>query len=349
LSAQAGTESDGPVAQSVRIGARALQIVTALLAAGWVTANLRPVPPEQQAVVLRLGRVVRVQPSGLVLALPQPVEQVVLLPGPEQQVALPLAVATARLPGIEDAASRALGETIPVSTGAYLTGDGGVVLLDATVSYRVSDAAAYFLAQSHVAPALRRLFMAAAGAVAGGRRLDDFVAVRQERAGDPDAQAQREAVRGELVGQVNRRLGALAGQGAGLGVEVTRADVTALLPPAAKPAFDAVLQAAQMAYQGAADARTEAARLHQAADRDRDRLLAEASAAAAERVGDARARTAPILALERQADPATRPSLLDQAYRERIATVLRSAGSVTAVDGHGSRIILPGTLAGSTP
>ena len=55
-----------------------------------------------------------------------------------------------------------------------------------------------------------------------------------------------------------------------------------------------------------------------------------------------------MLALEQKMDPATRPSLLDQAYRERIAKVLRAAGSVTAVDGHG-RVILPGMQAAAPP
>ena len=71
-----------------------------------------------------------------------------------------------------------------------------------------------------------------------------------------------------------------------------------------------------------------------------------ARAAAEERIGDARAKTAPVAALARQADPAARPSLLDQAYRERVAAVLRAVGSVTAVDARGGRVILPGTPVG---
>ena len=55
-----------------------------------------------------------------------------------------------------------------------------------------------------------------------------------------------------------------------------------------------------------------------------------------------------MLALEQRVDPATRPSLLDRAYRERIAKVLRAAGSVTAVDGHG-RVIPPGAQTAVPP
>ena len=43
-------------------------------------------------------------------------------------------------------------------------------------------------------------------------------------------------------------------------------------------------------------------------------------------------------------DPATRPSLLEQAYRERIAGILKQAGAVTTVDLRGgTRLILPGS------
>jgi regulator of protease activity HflC (stomatin/prohibitin superfamily) len=232
---------------------------------------------------------------------------------------------------------------VPPDAGLFLTGDGGVVLLDAAVTWRISDAASYYVMQAHVAPALRRLFLAAGVAVAARHELDDFLAVRPERAADPVAQAARGAVRGELVGEMNRGLRALAATGAGLGIEVTRADVTAYLPPSAKAAFDAVLEAAQRADQGLARARTDAAHALQQADRDRDRILANAHAAATERVETARTTTASLTALEAQMDTATRPALLDQLYRDRIAAVLHQAGSVSTVDAKSvSRVILSG-------
>jgi modulator of FtsH protease HflK len=336
--------TDGPVAQSIRIGFRVLQGATLLLALAWLASNVRQVPPDTQAVVLRFGQVVRVQQAGLVLALPRPLEQVALLPGAQRQIGLKVDAGVTWGPAMIDPASKASGEVPPPSAGIYLTGDGGVVLLDAALTYRVDDAAAYYLASSHVAPALRRMFLAAAVTVAAGRSMDDFMVVRPERtAADAYAQAQREAMRGELVLEMNRRLRALAAAGASLGVEVTRADVAALLPPSAKFAFDAVLDATQMAEQGLASARTDATRTLQAADHDRDRILAEAHAGAAETVGTAQAQVAPIVALEQRMDPASRPSLLDQVYRERVVAILKQAGAVTTVDMRGgSRVILPG-------
>jgi len=339
---------DGPVAQSLRIGFVVLQVATCLLALAWLVSNIRQVPPDTQAVVLRFGQVVRVQQAGLVLAWPRPIERVDLLPGPQRQLNVSIVAGTGASQALVDPASRAAGEVPPASAGVYLTGDGGVVLLDASVNYRVSDGATYYLTAPHVGPALRRLFLAGATALAAGRSMDDFMVVRPERGiHDVDIlaqdQAARQAIRGALAAEMNRRLQALDAAGAGLGVEVTRIDITAMLPPAAKFAFDAVLDATQMAEQGLAAARTEAARTQQAADQTHDRLLTEARANADERVHTATAHAALVTGFEQHASAASRPSLLDQLYRERIAAILKQAGTIDTVDLRGgSRLILPG-------
>lgn len=334
------TQPEGPVSQSIGIGFRVLQVATLLLALAWAASNVRQVPPDTQAVVLRFGQVVRVQQAGLVLALPRPIEQVDLVPGADRQIGLKIVAGTAGGSAITDPASRAAGQLPPPSAGTFLTGDGGVVLLDAALTYRVRDAAAWYLARSHIEPALRRLFLASAVGVAAARPIDDFLVVRT--VDDPLIEARRQALRGALVTEVNRRLAALLGD-ASLGIEATRADVAALLPPAAKFAFDDVLDAKQTAEQGLAAARTDAARTRQAADQARDRILNEARASADERTGGVRARTAAISALEDRMNPADRAGLLDQVWRDRIAGILKQAGSVTTVDtGGGNRLVLPG-------
>jgi regulator of protease activity HflC (stomatin/prohibitin superfamily) len=335
---------DGPVVQSIRIAFRGLWIAVVLLAAGWAASNIRQVPTDAQAVVLRFGRIVRVQQAGLVVAWPRPIEQIVLLPGTQQQLSLKILSRTAPGNALVDPASRAAGEVLPDTAGAFLTGDNGVVLLDAALSYRVTDPVAYYVAADHIEPALRRIFLSSAIAVAAARSMDDFMVIG---AASEIAQSHREAVRGALVQEVNRRLRALerqdtGSQTLGLGVTATRIDVTALLPPSAKFAFDAVLDATQMADQGLAAARTDAARAQQAADQERDRILAEAHASADERVNIAHAHAAAVMVLVDRMDPTSRPSLLEQAYRERIAGILKQAGGVTTVDLRGgNHLILP--------
>jgi regulator of protease activity HflC (stomatin/prohibitin superfamily) len=323
----------------MRIVYRLLMLATLLLAAWWCVSNVRRIPPEAQVVVLRFGRIVRVQPSGLLLAWPSPIEQVELLPAPARQMELKVVT---RIPAGGPALGRRPENLPPTSAGGYLTGDGGEVLLDATLTWRITDAAAYLVARDHTAAALQRLFVAGATAVAAGRSIDDFMAVRAGPINDPRAQAQREAVRGDLVRAVQRRLDAMARDGAPLGVEVTRADVDALLPIMAKPGFDAVLEATQLAEEALASARTDAALTAQSADQQRDRLLAAARAAAAEQVGEARRQVATVSALAGRFAPAARQGMLDEIWRERVRTVLRQAGSVVVVDPNGgARLILP--------
>lgn len=335
---------EGPIVQSVGIGFTVLRVAIVLLALGWVTSNLRQVPPDTQALVLRFGQIVAAQQSGLVLAWPRPIEEVALLPGPNRQMELKIAPGTGRSAGIVDPASAAAGQLPPETAGSYLTGDGGIVLLDAALTWRITDPAAYYVAAQHVEPALQRVFVASAVALAAARSMDDFMVVRPERAGNgPAEQAQREALRGDLAKEVNRRLREIERSGAGIGVDVARVDVVALLPPATKLAFDAVLEATQMADQGLAAARTDAARTQQSAERDRDRILSEASAAAQEHVAEAHARVAAIVALEQRADLSGRFSLLSQLYRERIVPILHNAGSVITTDGRdGGQLVLPG-------
>jgi regulator of protease activity HflC (stomatin/prohibitin superfamily) len=230
-----------------------------------------------------------------------------------------------------------MGELPPPGAGLFLTGDGGAVLMDASVTYHIADAKTYYVTQAHIEPALRRLFLASAVTVSAGRSIDDFMVVHSEQTSA--LQSQREALRGALVAEMNRRLADLQQRGAGLGIAVMRADLTVFLPPAAKFAFDSVLDATQMAQQGLAAARTDAALIGQNADHERDRILAEAHANASERVSSARAHVAPILAI----DPAQRPGLVDQLYRERIANIIKQAGGVSTMDlSGGSRVVLSG-------
>lgn len=321
------------------------------LVVAWLAGNVRRVPPDRQAVVLRFGRVVAVQQAGLVITLPRPIQDVVLLPGPTAQFELPIDASHRAIRGLTPRSVRTREAAVPPAAGAFLTGDDAIILVDARLTWRVADAAAYLLARDRVEAGLQRLFAGAATEVAAGHELDDFLAVRPERASDPSAQARRQAIRGELAARLNAVLRGLETDGgAGLGVEVTRVDLTPLLPPAAKDAFDRVLQSAQQTEQGLAAARTQAVYSVQLAEQQRNRVLTEARAAAGEQVGAARERTASIMSVQERADPATRPSLLDQVYRERVAEVLRKAGTVSALDPRGGNpLIIPGPTMGAPP
>ncbi len=334
-------ELNGPVVQSIATGFRVLYVAIVLLGAGWVASNWKQVPAESQAVLLRFGRVVGVQQAGLALSWPRPIGAVELIPGRARQLTLRTR-GTARSEGLEDIYTQASGAELPEGAGSYLTGDGAVVLLAATMTYQVTDAARYYLAQAHVPAALQRVFQASAVGVVAHLDLDDILVARPDRATPEQAAAaedRRHALRDVLLREMNRRLAALD-----LGVEISRLDLEPSLPPAAKIAFDGVLVAVQLAEQGIAAARTEAMRTAQAADRERDRLLTAAQAGAVERVTDAQSKTAPILALQAGMTGTTRPAILDHAYRDALGAFMPKVGRVMAIDSQGgARVLLPAT------
>lgn len=266
-----------------------------------------------------------------------------MLPGPAVQ----LSQAVAKLPPSGGPSTTFSGDvgSAPDSTPRaepYLTGDGNVVLLDATLVYRITNAKDYVLAEKHVAPALDRLFRSVAVRVTAGRNLNDFLVVRTG-ADAGSVTALRAAVLDQLVSGMNARLTQLADAHAGLGVEIQRIDMAALLPPDAKVAFDAVLTATQQADQNIAAARTDAEQRRQAADRERDSLISAAHATASEMVSNANVDTATILALAKEATPSTHEQVVLRAYREHVAKVIARIGSVTLVDPQSSaRLVLPG-------
>lgn len=336
-------EAPGPILQSAVIGFRVVYVVTLLLGVLWLASNCRIISSDSQAVVAEFGRIVRTQRAGLLLAWPRPIEDVRMLPGPDRQ----LSREVAPLPPLAGltAPSAANGDTAPSGATPYLTGDGKVVLLDATLIYRIDDAQAYVLAQDHVAPAMDRIFRAAAVRVAAGQSLNDFLVFQAAGGQGPSMEAVRGAVRERLLGLVNQRLKALAAQGDGLGVEVDRIDMTAWLPPEAKQAFDAVLTASQNADQNIAAANTNAELRRQGAQREADRLIAAAQAAALERTTGATVDTTSISAIEHTTGSHT--GLAQQTYRQTIGGVLAKAGEVIVIDPKsGQRVLMNGPAQG---
>ena len=357
-----GTQPSGAWAQSLRLAFGFVGVAVGVLALGWAASNIREIPPDSRAVVLRLGRVVHQQGAGLLVAWPPPLERVLVLPAADRQLALRIARFDAGPEGQGADRAGLSGATASLSvdpdprrnTGFLLTSDGGVVHLTATLFYQITDPAAYVLARAHVPAALERLFIAAAVAVCATHETDALLVARPERAtgGRADAGNGREQLRADLLRAVNQRLAALAAQGAGLGVSVSRVDLAATLPGDVKLAFDQVLTVSQAAEETIAQARTYAETKSQEAAQRRDRILAEARAGAAERRAAAEVRTAAVLALAQPGavapdGPTTghmlEGALLDRVYFERIGSLLRRARQVDAIDPRGGlRLLLPG-------
>jgi len=332
-----------PLAESIAFGFRAMYVVAALLALFWVTSSVRQIASDSQVVVRRFGRILRAQQSGLLVAWPRPIEQVQILPGPARQLSQDVSV----LLSPSDRYQAVVGATSQGASGAgaYLTGDGNVVLLTASLIYRINDPIAYALQEVHVAPALDRLFRATAVHITAGRNLNDFLVVQTADQSDNGQAliALRSEVRESLLSTMNDRLHALDASGAELGVEVEQINLTPSLPPDAKAAFDQVLVATQAADRGVAIARTDAERRRQQANSEAEQLVSASQATAQEIVSRASVDTASILALvhdERTFQ--SRDSLLLREYRARVANIMDRTGRVTLVDPKsGVRVVLP--------
>jgi regulator of protease activity HflC (stomatin/prohibitin superfamily) len=373
------TPSLGPGAQAVRL-AFWFVVVIALLAAGvWATSNIRRIPADSQAVVMRFGAFVRTQDAGLLVAWPQPFETVLLIPGSarvlEQRISaldrdprvravdpaattdssqpqpqqLPLGDASSwgfQPDGAEpDNAGPALSDAL-AGSGYVLTGDNGVVQLSATLYCRVVDPYAYVLQKDRLDSALQRVVAAAVVEVTASRDLDSILVARPELLStDQQMALKREQLRGDMAQAVQRHLNALAAVHAGLGIEVARMDVQAQFPAAAVDAFNSVLTSLQTADRNIADARTQAENIRQDAQQSADQILQSAQASASERVSTAQAETTTILQLETPLDANSDPGLLARAYRDRIQQILSKAGRVTTIDPHdASSLVLPGKI-----
>jgi modulator of FtsH protease HflK len=340
------TPPPGPVTQAVTIGFRAVYAATLLFALVWLASNVREIGADSRAVVLHFGRIARTQDAGLLLAWPRPFEQVRLLPGPERQLSQPVAALTP-VEGIapaKDASDSAA--AMPPTASPYLTGDSNLVLLDASLIYRITDPRAYILSEAHVGPTLDRLFRTAATQVTAEWTLNDFLVAQQSDGTGQAGQgiiAMRAAVRDDLLRQVNSRLDKLATVGASLGIAVDRIDMTAWLPPDAKLAFDAVLTATQKADQQVAAARTDAERRRQGAQREGDRLMSAAEATANELIVSATVDTAKITAIEKEETDQTRNGLMLNYYRAYMSDIMSRIGSANLVGPNtGARLVLPG-------
>lgn len=81
MSTDSGLPPLGPGAQAVRLSFWFVAAVAVLAACAWAGSNIRRIPPDSRAVVLRFGAFVRTQDAGLLIAWPRPFETTVMVPG----------------------------------------------------------------------------------------------------------------------------------------------------------------------------------------------------------------------------------------------------------------------------
>jgi regulator of protease activity HflC (stomatin/prohibitin superfamily) len=331
--------------QAVALSFRFLLAGAALVALGWLFSNIRQVPPDTQAVVLRLGAVARVQGPGLLIAWPKPIEQIALVPASARQIQFAIGRFTESQPGstMIDVSGYLLSDTPRLNSGFLLSGDSSVVHLEARVFYQITDAQSYMIAADHIAPALQRIFIASTVDALAARDLDTILVARPEIASRGREAMRREQLRADLMNAVNRRLENLDEQGAGLGIRLSRVDLVPSIPAGAKEAFDSVLVVTQDAEGSIANARTSAELLIQSANRSRDRIQTDATAKAEETVSTAKVATASITALAHDTQNMSHATLMSRLYYDRIGPIIKQAGHVKLVSPDATHLVIPGT------
>ena len=80
----------------------------------------------------------------------------------------------------------------------------------------------------------------------------------------------------------------------------------------------------------------------QRANQEKDRIVTEAQAQAAERVTGAQSHTAAIVALTKNSQGFAGHTLAAQAYADRVGPLLRKAAQVQTTNNDGAHLILPG-------
>jgi regulator of protease activity HflC (stomatin/prohibitin superfamily) len=331
--------------QAVALSFRFLLVGAAAVAVGWLVSNIRQVPPDSQAVVLRLGAVARVQGPGLLIAWPKPIEQVVLVPASARQIQFAIGrFAEGQAPtSVTDVYGYELSETPRLNSGFLLSGDSSVVHLEARVFYQITDAQSYMIATDHIAPALQRIFITSAVDTIAARDLDTILVARPEIASRGHEAMRREQLRADLMNAVNRRLENLDQQGAGLGIRLSRVDLVPSIPMGAKEAFDSVLVVTQQSEADIANSRTLSEIETQSANRSRDRIQTDATAKAEETVSTAKVATASITALAANTQNMSHATLMSRLYYDRIGPIIKRAGHLKLLSPDGTtRLIIPG-------
>jgi regulator of protease activity HflC (stomatin/prohibitin superfamily) len=343
----------GPWGQAAALSFRFLLVAAIGIAIFWLVSNIRQVPADSQAIVIRLGTVERVQGPGLLLALPRPIEQIVLVPASARQTQFTISrfvdsLSPDVLAGIIAATQGyPLSDAPRLNSGFLMTGDSNVVHLEAQIFYQISDPIAYMIQADHVGPALQRLFVASTVGTLASRDLDSILVARPEIASQNTEAQRRERLRTDLMNAVNRRLEGLAERGAGLGITVSRVDLVPSIPNGAKVAFDSVLVVGQEADQSVAEARTNSSLTMQRAQSARDRTTTDATARAEEAVSAANVATASITALGQNTQDMSHGMQMSRLYYDRIGGIINKAGRVEIVESNGSvRLLLPAAPTG---
>jgi membrane protease subunit HflK len=152
-------EPDAPPRPTLRQRAADVRVLAVLLVIGYLCSGVYVVAADQQAVVVRLGRVVATRvPSGVHWTWPSPIARVYRLRVRESRRL------TLGLDGVE-----------PLSRAQFLTGDRNVLNIRLVVQFAISDPVAYLFRAGDVSALVDNATRGALAQVVAGRHVDDLL------------------------------------------------------------------------------------------------------------------------------------------------------------------------------
>jgi membrane protease subunit HflK len=284
-----------------------------VLATSWFT-----VQPEETAIVLRFGRVVRTQGPGLHFKWPYAIESVVAVP-------------TARVLKEEFGFRAATASRALKDESLMLTGDLNVIDVQWIVQYRIADPIQFLFRVRETQQTLRDVSESVMRRVVGNRLGSEVLTIG------------RVQISREVQDEMQKILESYEA-----GVSLVTVELQDVTPPdSVKPAFNEVNEARQDRERTINQAQEQANREIPKAGGEAARTVTEAEGYALERVNRARGeadRFVSVLAEYQRAPDVTRKRL----YLEALKTMLPAAKALYVVDAD-QKAMVPWLPLGSAP
>jgi len=306
------------VLQAMKSSVKLLRWGLLLLAVIYLASGVTIVGPNETAFVLRFGKL---QPglhgSGLLLALPQPIDEVVKVPTRSVQE-IQLDAWESSSPAEDNAPT-----LHPVRDGYTLTGDANIIRARFSVRYQVADPVAYVLTMKNQPALLEAVLYQAATGVIAQMKVDDVLA------------SGLESLRAQTMREAQAQLDRLR-----LGVQLLAFEVRKIIPAQqVLPDFEDVVSAQVESRTLIEKANSYRASELPGAEAAAYRLKQEADAYAQDLVAKATGESAAFEAIDQQYRVA--PELMrTRLYADTMETILHHLQSATILQPSGASLKL---------
>lgn len=296
------------------------------------------VKSDEAALVLRFGKLAGATPTqqvhgpGILIAWPYLIDRVVRVPVKRvQEVPITLfngkKFATVEMERGREDAYMVENTLDPRAVGYCVTGDDNIVHVDAVVKYEITDPISYELHLDQPQKVIHDVACSALTQAIGATKVDDVLAEGKKALGN--------AVRKRL----QTRLDEIEA-----GVGVIAVEFREIIPPeAVAPDFEAVVSAYVEKQTKVQEAQTYRQKELPKAQAERSRLISDAEAFSADRLGRARGEVSTFrnVFAEYKANPGV---VRERLYREAVEKTLSKVGTRVIMPqdaGDGSRVMLP--------